>query len=206
EVDREEDDQKDKDVRQKLREALFTSEQQKALHEYIVLFRRVVQQTEKGRRPRFSVLAVVGNGNGLVGYGEGKHEEGEEAKVMAFKEAYRNMDYVPRFEKRTLFTPLRTKLGSTEIILRPRPVGFGLAVNPNIHKILTAAGIKDCGGKVWGSRTPLNVIKGTFRMLLSGNAPLSMGNGIGGPGRKLDKGSGVISKGDVERARGRKLV
>ena len=52
----------------------------------------------------------------------------------------------------------------------------------------------------------MNVIKALFRMLQSGNAPLSMGDGVGGKGRKLNKGSGVRGKLDVERERGRKLV
>ena len=33
-----------------------------------------------------------------------------------------------------------------------------------------------------------------------------MGNGIGGPGRKLNKGSGVRGKQEIERERGRKLL
>jgi hypothetical protein len=60
--------------------------------------------------------------------------------------------------------------------------------------------------KVWGSRNPLNVIKVTFWMLQSGNAPLAMGNGMGGEGRKLDKGSGIQGKDSVERERGRKML
>ncbi|EGN92875.1 hypothetical protein SERLA73DRAFT_146500, partial [Serpula lacrymans var. lacrymans S7.3] len=80
------------------------------------------------------------------------------------------MDYVERFEKRTLWTEMDSKLGATHIILRPRP----------------AAGIKDASAKVWGSRNPLSVTKALFRMLQAGNAPLSMGDGIGGKARRLD--------------------
>jgi len=116
------------------------------------------------------------------------------------------MDYVERFEKRTIWTDMETKLGATRVILRPRPVGFGLRCNPNIHQVLKAAGIKDISAKVWGSRNPLNVIKALFRMLQAGNAPLSMGDGVGGGGRKLNKGSGIRGKSDVERERGRKLI
>ncbi|OAX42429.1 ribosomal protein S5 domain 2-like protein [Rhizopogon vinicolor AM-OR11-026] len=116
------------------------------------------------------------------------------------------MDSVERFEKRTLWTDMETKLGSTHIILRPRPVGFGLRCNPNVHQVLKAAGIKDASAKVWGSRNPLNVIKALFRVLQGGNAPLSMGDGFGGKAKKLDKGSGLRNKSAVERDRGRKLV
>ncbi|EPQ52159.1 hypothetical protein GLOTRDRAFT_112184 [Gloeophyllum trabeum ATCC 11539] len=184
----------------------LTRDDQAALHKYDLLVRRITQQTGKGKIHRMYVLTVVGNGDGLVGYGEGKDDEIGRAKEKAYAQALRNMDWVERFEKRTIFTEMHAKLGSTQIILRPRPVGFGLATNPNIHQILKAAGIKDCSAKVWGSRNRLNVIKTLFRMLQAGNAPLSMGDGFGGRARRLDAGSGVRGRGDVERERGRKLV
>ena len=176
------------------------------LHRFPLIRRRVTQQTGKGKIHRQGVLVVVGNGNGLVGYGEAKHDDPSRATGRAFAMAVRNMDYVDRFEGRTIWTEMSSKLGATRIILRPRPVGFGLHCNPNVHQILKAAGIKDISAKVWGSRNPLNVIKLLFRMLHAGNAPLAMGNGIGGPGRKLDKGSGVRGKQEIERERGRKLI
>ncbi|KAI9438601.1 hypothetical protein H4582DRAFT_1949679 [Lactarius indigo] len=176
------------------------------LHRFPLIRRRVTQQTGKGKIHRQGVLVVVGNGNGLVGYGEAKHDDPSRATGRAFAMAVRNMDYVDRFEGRTIWTEMSSKLGATRIILRPRPVGFGLHCNPNVHQVLKAAGIKDISAKVWGSRNPLNVIKLLFRMLHAGNAPLAMGNGIGGPGRKLDKGSGVRGKQEIERERGRKLI
>jgi small subunit ribosomal protein S5 len=176
------------------------------LHRFPLIRRRVTQQTGKGKIHRHGTLVVVGNGNGLVGYGEAKHDDPSRASSRAFAIAVRNMDYVDRFEGRTIWTEMSSKLGATRIILRPRPVGFGLHCNPNVHQVLKAAGIKDISAKVWGSRNPLNVIKLLFRMLHAGNAPLAMGNGIGGPGRKLDKGSGVRGKQEIERERGRKLI
>jgi len=176
------------------------------LHRFPLITRRVTQQTGKGKIHRRGVLVVVGNGDGLVGYGEAKHDDATRATNRAFAMAVRNMDYVDRFEGRTIWTEMSSKLGATRIILRPRPVGFGLHCNPNIHQVLKAAGIKDISAKVWGSRNPLNVIKLLFRMLHAGNAPLAMGNGIGGPGRKLDKGSGVRGKQEIELERGRKLL
>lgn len=181
-------------------------EEMDTLHYYPILSRRITQQTGKGKIHRQYSLVIVGDGNGLVGYGEGKDEELPRATEKAYAEAIRNMDYIERFEQRTLWTDMNTKFGATQVILRPRPLGFGLRCNPNIHQVLKAAGIKDVSAKVWGSRNPLNVIKATFRMLQPGNAPQGMGNGIGGRARRLDKGSGVRGKGDVERERGRKMV
>ncbi|KAI0032859.1 ribosomal protein S5 domain 2-type protein [Vararia minispora EC-137] len=170
--------------------------------------RRVVQQTPKGKIARQARLIVVGNGNGLVGYGYAKSGEASPGKGSehAFIGAVRSMDFVERFEDRTIWTEMHGKLGATRIILRPRPVGFGLHCNPYIHQICKAAGIKDISAKVWGSRTPINVIKLTFRMLQAGNQPQGMGNGIGGPARKLDKGSGMRGRDDIQRERGRKIL
>ncbi|TDL22804.1 hypothetical protein BD410DRAFT_788132 [Rickenella mellea] len=175
-------------------------------HIYPMIQRRVTQQTSKGRKHRMYFLYVVGNGDGLVGFGEGKHENVPRAKSLAMMEALRNMDYVERFEQRTIWTEIETKLSATRIQMRPRPVGFGLHCNPNIHQVLKAAGIKDVSAKVWGSRNPITVIKATCRMIQSGHAPLSMGDGLGGKGRTLEAGGGLRSREVVERERGRRML
>jgi len=92
------------------------------------------------------------------------------------------------------------------VILRPRPVGFGLRCNPYIHRLLKAAGIKDISAKVWGSRNRIGVLKATLRLLQAGHTPLGMGDGVGGPGRKMHKGSGLRNKSQIERERGRRLI
>ncbi|KAJ3487804.1 hypothetical protein NLI96_g3292 [Meripilus lineatus] len=184
----------------------ISSTEVSSLYRYPLIRRMVTQQTGKGKIKRYAYLTVVGNGNGLVGYGEGKDYDVGKAANKSFLEAVRNMDYVERFEQRTIWTEMESKLGATKIILRPRPVGFGLHTNPNIHQVLKAAGIKDASAKVWGSRNPLNVIKLLFRMLHAGNAPLAMGDGIGGGAKKLDRGVGMRGVEDLERERGRKLL
>ncbi|EAU89345.2 37S ribosomal protein S5 [Coprinopsis cinerea okayama7 len=176
------------------------------LHQSILIRRGVVQQTGKGKIRRVAYMVLLGNADGLVGLGEGKHANSMVALKSARIDAVRKMDWVERFEKRTVWTEMRTKLGSTELILRPRPVGFGLRCNPYLHQILRAAGFKDISAKVWGSRNRLNVIKAAFRLLQAGHAPTGMGDGLGGPGKKMSKGSGLIGMKELERARGRKLV
>ncbi|OJA08372.1 hypothetical protein AZE42_01003 [Rhizopogon vesiculosus] len=206
EEDNEEEDVDEEGEVDPLAHLPLSREELDKLYKFQLISRRITQQTGKGKIHRQYALVVVGNGDGLVGYGEGKDEELPRASDKAFAAAVRNMDSVERFEKRTLWTDMETKLGSTHIILRPRPVGFGLRCNPNVHQVLKAAGIKDASAKVWGSRNPLNVIKALFRVLQGGNAPLSMGDGFGGKAKKLDKGSGLRNKSAVERDRGRKLV
>ena len=124
------------------------------IHRFPLLTRRVTQQTGKGEIHRRSVLVVIGNGDGLVGYGEAKHDDGACATKRAFAMGVRNMDYVDRFEGQTIWTEMSSKLGATRIILRPRPVGFSLHRNPNIHQVLKAAGIKTYPPKYGDHTTP----------------------------------------------------
>ncbi|KAI0642752.1 hypothetical protein C8Q79DRAFT_983978 [Trametes meyenii] len=168
--------------------------------------RWVKQQTGKGKIERYSVLIVVGNGKGLLGLGEGKGLDYMSAVSKAFPQAVRNMDYIERFEDRTIWTEMETKFGATRIILRPRPVGFGLATNPIIHEVFKVAGIKDASAKVWGSRNPYHVMKAVVRMLLPGHMPTLMGNGVGGQGRTMEKGRELRSVMEIERDRGRRIV
>ncbi|KAI0760382.1 hypothetical protein C8Q74DRAFT_223394 [Fomes fomentarius] len=183
---------------------LPTHELQKLYRAQVVRF--VKQQTGKGKIERFSLLMVVGNGKGLVGLGEGKGPDFQAAYNKAFPQAVRNMDYIERFENRTIWTEMESKFGSTRIILRPRPVGFGLACNPIIHEVFKVAGIKDASAKVWGSRNPYQVMKAIVRMLLPGHMPALMGNGIGGQGRTMEKGKEMRSAMEIERDRGRRIV
>lgn len=176
------------------------------MHQYTMINRRVTRQTGKGKIHRVGYFIVVGNGDGLVGYGQAKHDESSVALEKAIFQAYKSMDHVERFEGRTVWTEMEDKMGGTRIILRPRPVGFGLRCSPTMHPIFRAAGIKDISAKVWGSRNPMVVMKLLFRMLYAGNAPLGMGDGVGGSGRKLEKGIGMRGKDEIQRERGRKLL
>jgi len=184
----------------------FSQQELDEFYKFRLILRRVTKQTGKGKIHRYNAITVVGNGDGMVGLGQGKDEDATRAEQKSFAQAVRNMDWVERFEKRTIWTDMETKLGSTRMYLRPRPVGFGLRCNPNLHQVLKAAGIKDISAKVWGSRNPVNVIKAAFRMLQAGHAPLGMGDGVGGRGKKMNKGTGLRSKSDVERERGRLLI
>lgn len=178
------------------------------IHRYALVHKSVVHQTGKGKIRSRAVLVVAGNGDGLLGYGYATDPKSDarNAQSRATEAAIRNMDYVDRFENRTVWTEMESKFGSTKIIARPRPVGFGLRCNPHIHQICKAAGIKDLSAKVWGSRRPMMVVHGFIRMLQGGHAPPGMGDGFGGPGKRLAKGSGMRQAEDIERERGRRIV
>ncbi|GAO49515.1 hypothetical protein SAICODRAFT_8346 [Saitoella complicata NRRL Y-17804] len=138
-----------------------------------LVLHRVVNQTKKGKISSMYALAVVGNGKGMVGYGEGKADEAALASQKATYAALKNMQYVPRYENRTIHGELKVKYHAVHLTLRPRPPGFGLRVNHYIYEICKAAGISDLGGKVMnrGSRNGMNVVKATFEALTNQKLP-----------------------------------
>lgn len=140
----------------------------KALIQRPLVLRRVVNQTRKGKQASFYSLAVVGNGDGMIGLGEGKHPEGGIATRKAITQAVKNMQWVPRYQDRTIYGEVDFKFHAVQLKLRSRPPGFGIRANHFIHEICRCAGIADLSAKVWGSRTGMNVIKATFGALADG--------------------------------------
>ncbi|KAG8763735.1 28S ribosomal protein S5, mitochondrial [Ceratobasidium sp. 423] len=193
------------------------------LHRFPLITKRVVQQTGKGKQPSFYSLVVVGNGRGMVGYGEGKDINVPRSIDKAFVAAVKSMDRVDRFENRTLWGQLEGKFGAAHIVMRARPSGHGLACNPYIHQVCKAAGIADISAKVHGSRngkihfvrrttsgnnfepSGMQIVKATIRMLHSGHAPTGMGDGVGGKGKREEAGVGMRGRDAIERERGRLL-
>ncbi|RUS22138.1 ribosomal protein S5, C-terminal domain-containing protein [Endogone sp. FLAS-F59071] len=130
-----------------------------------LVIKRVVNMNSKGKQPSMYALVVVGNGDGLAGYGEGKDDEAARAVRKATNRAIKNLRYFERYDDRTVFMDLKHKFHATQVVLRSRPPGFGNRSNHIIHEICRCVGIQDISGKVRGSRNPMNVIKATFEAL-----------------------------------------
>ncbi|KAG9034233.1 28S ribosomal protein S5, mitochondrial [Tulasnella sp. JGI-2019a] len=175
-------------------------------HMYVLIRKRVVHQSGKGKIASQYVGVVVGNGRGIVGFGDAKSENFNAAMTKAEANAIKNCDYVDLFEGRTIWTDMSIKFGSTKLELRPRPRGFGLMCNPYVHQVCKAAGIKDISAKVHGSRNPMAIIKASLMLLHPGGAPLAMGDGIGGRLRREYKKQGIKSQSTMERERGRAFM
>lgn len=84
---------------------------------------RVVNQTHMGKIGSMYCLTIAGNGNGLLGIGEGKAVEPEDARKQADLRAIRNMEPIHRYENRTIFGEVHGKVGATELVLMSRPPG-----------------------------------------------------------------------------------
>ncbi|PWN18782.1 hypothetical protein BCV69DRAFT_284765 [Microstroma glucosiphilum] len=173
-------------------------------HRHILVMRRVVRMTGKGKIPSMSAVMVVGNGKGMVGFGMGKDENASTASQKAYKDAVKKMDFVKRFENRTIHRSVVGEWGATKVHMRPRPPGFGLRVPPAVHAIARSSGITDLSASITGSTNPINVCKAVLSALLSGAGPTGMGDGLGGSARRQDLGEGAKTLEDLEIERGRR--
>jgi len=138
-------------------------------------FRQTQKKTEEGNKPHFATMAVVGNGDGIIGLGYGKAKETVPAREKAIRNAKLNIISIKRgcgswvcgcAEPHSIPFKVRGKSGSVEIVLMPAPKGTGLKVEKECQKVLSLAGIKDVWSKSFGqTRTKFNLLKACFNAL-----------------------------------------
>lgn len=132
-----------------------------------LVLKTVKNQTSKGKIFSFYALVCAGDGNGMLGIGEGKDpEEPGTAILKAHWQAVKNLVKVPRLEDRTIFGNIEHKYGASVVHLRSAPPGSGLRCNPMVFELAQCAGIKDLSSKVYRSRNKMNVVKCTIEALL----------------------------------------
>ena len=110
-------------MRRLMRQTGFSFDAIKKLRVKNLVMHRVVNQTRMGKIQSLYYLTVAGNGKGLLGIGEGKSTEPEDAKRQAHFNAIRNLQPIPRYEDRTIFGDVKVKMGAVELELMTRPPG-----------------------------------------------------------------------------------
>ena len=105
----------------------------RSLFRFPLIVKRVVNMKSKGKLPSMYSLVVVGNGKGLVGLGEGKDDTANKAVSKAFNQAVRSMDYVERYEDRTVWGAMEGNFGSCKIQMRSRPPGSHSSGSATLH-------------------------------------------------------------------------
>lgn len=101
----------------------FTRQQIAGLRVKSIISHRVVNQTRLGKIGKQYFLSIAGNGQGLIGIGEGKAEEPQEARLQSQYRAIRNMQPILRYEGRTIYGDVKAKVSATELELYARPPG-----------------------------------------------------------------------------------
>lgn len=145
------------------------------LKERIVSVQRVTKVTKGGRAFSFSALVVVGNENGIVGYGLGKAKEVTAAITKAQEDAKKNLIQVPVF-KGTIPHEQEGKFGAARVVIRPASPGTGIIAGGAMRAVLESAGAKNVLAKSIGSSNPHNLVKATIRALILLKDPRTLSN------------------------------
>jgi small subunit ribosomal protein S5 len=134
------------------------------LKDRLVSIQRVTKVTKGGRTFSFSAIVVVGNEDGVVGYGLGKANEVTTAIAKGVEDAKKNLIKVPVY-KGTIPHEQIAKYGGAQVFLKPATSGTGVKAGGAMRAVLESVGIKDVLAKSKGSSNPHNLVKATFNAL-----------------------------------------
>ena len=125
------------------------------LEERVVTINRVSKTVKGGRIFKFSALVVVGDKNGLVGFGIGKSGEVPDAIRKGIEDAKKNLIKVS-LRGTTIPHEITGKFGAGEVLLMPAPKG-----GP-VRAVVETVGIGDIRTKAVRSNNPYNVVRATI--------------------------------------------
>jgi len=140
------------------------------LIEKLVGIRRVAKVVKGGRVFGFSALTVVGDGEGRVGFGQGKAREVPVAIQKAMDEARKNMHTVT-LNGNTLQHPLTSRHGAAKVYMQPASDGTGVIAGGAMRAVFDVVGVHNVLAKSIGSTNPLNVVRATIKGLTDMNNP-----------------------------------
>ena len=134
------------------------------LKDRLVAINRVTKVTKGGRTFSFAAIVVVGNEDGIVGWGLGKAGEVTTAIAKGVEAAKKNLIKVP-VHKGTIPHDQLAKFGGAEVFIKPASHGTGVKAGGAMRAVLESVGITDVLAKSKGSSNPHNLVKATIAAL-----------------------------------------
>ncbi|OFX22574.1 MAG: 30S ribosomal protein S5 [Bacteroidetes bacterium GWA2_31_9b] len=135
------------------------------LKDKLVSIQRVTKVTKGGRNFGFTAIVVVGNEDGIVGYGLGKAKEVTTAIAKGVEAAKKNLVKVPIYKGTIPHEQIAT-FGGAEVFLKPASHGTGVKAGGAMRAVLESVGVTDVLAKSKGSSNPHNLVKATIEALL----------------------------------------
>ncbi|MBN1332392.1 MAG: 30S ribosomal protein S5 [Synergistales bacterium] len=141
------------------------------LNERVVSINRVSKVVKGGKRFKFSVLVVVGDGERYVGVGMGKAKEISEAVRKGIDKASKNLIEMKKVGS-TLPHPIVGRFGAAQVLLKPAAPGTGVIAAGVVRAIMELGGVKDVLTKVIGrTNNPVNVAWATLKAIEETRTP-----------------------------------
>ncbi len=133
--------------------------------EKLVAVKRVAKVVKGGRQFGFSALTVVGDGQGRVGFGQGKAREVPIAIQKAMESARKNMQTV-KLKDNTLQYAITAHHGAAKVYMQPASEGTGIIAGGAMRAVFEVVGVHNVLAKTIGSSNSINVVRATIRGLV----------------------------------------
>lgn len=134
------------------------------LKDSLVAVNRVTKVTKGGRTFSFSAIVVVGNENGIIGFGLGKAKEVSAAIGKGIDDAKKNLIRVPIL-KGTIPHAQEGRYSGSLVFMKPAAPGTGVIAGGAMRAVFETVGIRDVLAKSKGSSNPHSVVKATINAL-----------------------------------------